>query len=1694
MSYYNRHEGNLFPGKIAKSEDVHQIQTNIQDAIKNLIEDQYDRTSFILGSRENDFLISPAPKRFGRYIDTMNLVDSSNELWLDIDSYGYRQAIKTTKTSLYSVIVKLRNMYSESQDVSFELWSEEGKISKQTVTVPAKTSSSEFEIVFNLEHFSTQHGRSGEELERPDAKFIAKPGQENLIEERYDRVNNPDNHSLGATTLYLVVKAIHKATETITSAEDVELIDENTFMICADSSGSYAQGLERTADDGRNYESTKYDLHFKHVYSNAPTYLCTGGTAVVHGEPVLCNDSHVTVDGASNGGHTKSYIAMDIWGQLKSYTSHAYWGDEANAIFDEFPVGDLIIAIIYTYNGDIKQPKIVQDDNLIEDLLKKDKYGEHEFGMPIRQRSHHERIRRLEKEMAYHRDIALPSRLKYNLTGEDVVDTQSTADDGGIKVTAKNANKQLTVTSAQKAVDWSKYFLSTDKYGNFVVKSVDAETTQIPVTLKESATIEGKTGIKLAQTIVASQNAEIDRSAGIVSLAEHKVAYEKDDNSKKDKDVAKENVYQVGTTAKEAKKTEFNPWDDKKANRPETADIKPTEREFVTKKGVNGVNVRSSEYPAMTLYLPQRITLKELIVPIVKFKNVETVQFHIWERQGPNNKHNTVWLEKLVYSSKKFSLKNAKTKDGFQILDKPFKIEIKNGLKMRKHQYIILVQIVPKSGNGSVFVETYKPKDSSDFLIRYHGSADCAHFRLKTRYREIWYTSATKQTDSKNNSKTAKITAYVDEFYKEGRIESGEVVWENSEPIASITPSMNATIPDGCSIELQANAGSGWKTLENEKATKITGGTSSFKWRALLKGTEKATPEITYDEDKNYAINFSITKQKPQVGAGVGTNVDEDKNVLTTQTFYPGDILQKYIGDTNLNTCDKFSNYEWIRIYGENSGDATALIDIAASDTRYQLNNSNNALTEVTTNLACAPISDNTKTQFDIFTMYYADLTFDDFVQESVDYSNYDNNIEYDEHNLRFKIDTDRAYNDDDIALFNISNVTTFVPDRDESLVDQNGIDNNPTITVDTSSNYITAFFKQFTTSEDNLYSSDNSFIWKYTLPDNKTLDLSNYSALKIGYNYNAKNTTDINSTLSGLALYISSAIEQEAPSNNYDVGKIYEEIGKEIREYEDMAPETLTGGELERYKNSILKVTRVKNDVTYVEYYYYVPDEDGVWRRQQYHDIKSFTIYNLSEFNSEVSTTSGSNTNIIISIDNNNDNFKHVKEIGLIALSNAEDGTGLTAVNSSELQFTDVKGIIQGYNTIYSAEKSITLASSDNSCATGLFRDASNQISSITRIYYNRLNTNQGKMIGYINNDSITTDANNFAIQFVSDTYLPKDSILINLCAEKNGVSPIFSLNMPTLNHVYYDSNLQLSSLFDRQDEPNKIKTPVSSDASEISALSGGYTVTSTPTAAPNFPSGKTAADYTGANRVEYKITIEPGPTTLNVNDDIFYWYVYKQEVTKSGKTETYGTRDYIGRIKQYQSSSVSNKTPTMQVKISNTNVNATYASSSGNTEYMTMDSEHYGKYGMKIDYDPGQYKIKIGFQGYSVVDGDKLITYRSAQAECVVDIYWKISNTVKFAQVYKKISEDKEIKSISINTTDKFKTYMNTLRGTSASDASPFMHIFIKNMVLHEAEHIPLFHPNMRMKIYSKANDGNSKTFDAVGIRKVGAVIEYK
>ena len=103
VNYYEKHYGNLYPGDIAKSSDINQIQQNIQDALKNAIRDLTEGESWILGTNDQTdkdaFILTPASKRSGRYIDQMNLAEGDDVEIISFRETSYRQPIKLARSS-----------------------------------------------------------------------------------------------------------------------------------------------------------------------------------------------------------------------------------------------------------------------------------------------------------------------------------------------------------------------------------------------------------------------------------------------------------------------------------------------------------------------------------------------------------------------------------------------------------------------------------------------------------------------------------------------------------------------------------------------------------------------------------------------------------------------------------------------------------------------------------------------------------------------------------------------------------------------------------------------------------------------------------------------------------------------------------------------------------------------------------------------------------------------------------------------------------------------------------------------------------------------------------------------------------------------------------------------------------------------------------------------------------------------------------------------------------------------------------------------------------------------------------------------------------------------------------------------------------------------------------------------------------
>lgn len=1371
-SYYHIVEGNLRPGDIAKSSDINHIQVHIQDALKGLLSDMHDGESYIVGSGEehkNDFTISLAPKTLGRYIDTMNYFEiTDNDNYVNVNNFDIKQPIPKTKTSTYSIIFAAKNDSDFDITLNCELRdsiSDEGQpLRENTVTIPAKKSD-KFEVVFDLDYYPTAPGLTEDLLTAHDGKDIPLDTIEESYDEGYEYAHeeerpNPDSN--GVSLLYFVIRKVGKNQADLkeNGDEDKYFDPENSLGIYYNNDSSFTeQKISAYVRAGTDWEQQSWNIFYEDVYSNnSTTYLCNGiGEAVIDGEKVSCLDHSFSIDGASSYGNVLSEVYLGSDGHI--YVSNSKAAETTN--INEFeideddrrPMASLLIAKILTYADLEKEPLIIQDD-------------EHQDTRP---RSHHERLRRLEKHLNWLDDIAVPSRIKYTLSGKSWVD------ETGELIQALKSSSKTNGTDPDNI--GTNYITTVDANGNTVIRLTKAEVKTIPVTLKESFKNADGTKKVLEENDVLNisqfseiKNIEHDNKNGTLALKTI-------DSSKSG----------VGTNAKQAKKTTLNPWDDSAANRPSGTKITPTEREYTVIKGQGHDNV--SKYPAMTFYTNTNYKMTGLTIPIKKFQNCSGIKFFIWKRQNTNNKKNTVWLEKKLYTSKVFSLKNAKTKGKYQYVDEGFTIEFgKGGLSLPKAQYVIIALPIPKENKGSCFVETYKPKNSKDFCIEYKGASNASHFLLNNRFQEIWYNSAT-------------ATVVEEDYQKEGQVISGSINWtgKSLEKIRYIKPIANLTTPKGCSVALYGDTGNGWQKLDFNKDNEMTGGPFSFKWKLVFKGNGKATPTLKFDNKKGYAIQFTLTRNAPKVGNQSESNT-LDKNMCLTSVPIDGDeILRQYIGDNNLGKTDrKFSNFEFARLWATPEGNKGLLIDIAASDNDGKYPEG---------------VTSADKQTFPLWTLHYCDLSLDDFSKINVDYSNYEEELEYDENNMRLKLDTAHSYNDEDIRLFTTTSFQKIT----------NSIDSSE----DSKITFINSNVK------------DNQIFLKATF-DNP-VDLTKHTGLR--FNFKAEPSTSEDLIISGLGIYISSAKENKVPTTKTILDESH------ILTDENVLPDYIIPGESSEsyYDGNLIQINPNPNTVTgngarKIAYYRYVQEFDKernsfIYRKEMVHDFESYKIYYLPDIKIpksviEQGTTIAEEANtdntikpidisIRIEIDQNSNNLKYAKEIGLISLNEIPAPTTTEEKeyksiynvqgNSANLTLDQVISIEEDYYKIFSPETETTLFESNknnqNKEYVKIFSNGSHKINEeyfgtnlgnitgttpkTTQISIDRstLPTTEEDTICYINNnyEGGLSDYKHIGIQLGTDVYIPKNSLKLNLCSEPNGQKVFASLNIPTLNTVYY-------------------------------------------------------------------------------------------------------------------------------------------------------------------------------------------------------------------------------------------------------------------------------------------------------------------
>ena len=1526
-SYYHDVIGNLNMGDVAKSSDIHHIQRHIKDALKEFHADLYDGESYVLGSNntyKNSFILTAASKESGKYIDGENVFEEETD-FININYNDVKQPIIKTKTSLYSIITKLRNTSNKDIPVTFELQDEYGEtLRTNTITIDKNTPSGKYEIVFDLDFCPAPPNKDFKQLinedgfdvpPRTDEKGFTNPPQENAYDDGYKEEHSKEmkDESLtgGLSKLYFVIKRTNlNAIDLVDSSTTEEpVFDANSSLGVYCSEGSPFPGDKEfyaEVNPDKTYSLTNKNIYYQDIYANEMTYLCSGGRAVIGGEKVTCLDTHISIEGGNSLGNTLTQIYLGEEGHLHSANKKTSFTTDISEFEDDeedpLPPYYLPVALILTYSnaqyGTSKEPLVIQAD-----------YSQ----LP---RSHHERLRRLEKQMDWSNDIALPARIKYSISdgdwideyGEDLVQLPHNNDD---------SNDSKKATDKDKLSN-DNIFKTTDENGNLVVKLSNEKTQSIPITLKEKLKDSEGKAKKLEKTDIlnASSFSKIehmvhDSKNGTLVLDTKK---EEDKDKKKDtknksskKTTKTDKKTKTKTTTKTSQTSkdlsDFNPWNDDKVVESliNNKKHKKIEREFTVEKGKNGASDNDSSYPGMTFYTDTNYNLKKLTIPLYKFKNCSAVKFYIWKRHDKNITNKSVpdfKKSQLIHTTPPFSLKKAKTKGKYQYMEKGFTINFekdgKKGLSLKKGQYVVIALPIPKSGSGSVYVETYKPKNSKNVCIKYTGAANTSHFHLSHIYQEVWYSDAT-------------AVATKEDYYTKGTVTSKTLTWDDPglERIKSVKPIVNNNLTLGNktkdSYTLWVSTGGDWVKVEPNKENKIkNGGATTFKWKLEFKGDGKSTPKLAYNKKKGYAIKFSITREKPGADFDLSSSEDINKNMcITSKPFIGDDILREYIGDMNFAlTHSRFEGYEFARVWASELENQQLLIDIQASDRKFKYKEAGK--------------------EVDLWSLHYCDLTLDDFEKNSVDYNDYSSEIEYDENNIRLKLDSDYTYNDNDIQISAFKDFVKPKNDIDETEEKEAVLSNKTSVT-------------------------ENQTLLKNTFEN--PVDLTKYTGLK--FKFKTKSVPTTSSVVKGLGIYISNTEEKDTPSN---IKNLPENLYKDaILKDTDIIPDVIDPDEssYSYYDGKLIQILHEVNSltdgnkITKPGFYQYIQVYDDnknkyVWKKQQVFDLRSYSIYEIGD----ITYSEGEDTfEVRIEIDQESNNLKYVKEIGILSLNDEEkysyaqtsietklsascdengkivlkltdkndtplknktifygtdnnslttslpttgdDGktphTGLAnkegkfiykypgevvestdadpirysesyitvdynfkdnkkeitesenksvTASSLGLSIESIKGLREDYLTIYDPEdtkaqfvsnrKGVTtiypcdkLKINTTTYSTTIPTELNNKIKTTTPKttqinIKHKDNTLQSPFtLCYVNNpfQGGISNYRHIGIQLATDVYIPKDSLKINICADINGQTPIASVNLPTMNSIYYPNssqgNINLSQVF---------------------------------------------------------------------------------------------------------------------------------------------------------------------------------------------------------------------------------------------------------------------------------------------------------
>ena len=1108
-SYYNRVTGSLKASEIARSEDIHLIQSSIQTAFQEVIRDMFG-AGCILGGDEGDLKVIPTPD----HIDQENMNYEEETDFISFQDRYLKQSIHIEKSEIQSIRVQMINtstyepsVFAEIRDIDFNLIKETN----------AKLESSEdpIDVVFT---FNINHLPLGE--------------------------------------YYFIIRPVDMSSSDGTITTD-------SFKVRYDRGGNYHEALD-VSYDGLNYlpaiqlelidtiEGTdiystdignNFDLFFEHKFSSGNTYLINPAPCIVLGEKVYPIDTHVTIDGPSPQGDRIDLISLNTNGELVVTQGLPYTGAKTE---DKYPINNtgLKIAYITTFknssvqwvcpscgtinDGSMESCTICNSaSNSKIPLIEQD-----DDNNITRQRDVLERIRRLEKKLNYQIENNIPSRVKYicivdpimAIKAEEIVEKDSSGniitDENGNAIkrivyaedsygisSSTNENGETVLTMNQGVDSDSKSWSIINKIKNVKVNTEKISATlrgydvNIPVNKPSKVSADNDyyyvtvTSTKRTLVTEGKKTTEVTKTSDVVTESSNTYEYKgiKEvpltitiKNKKtgtvlhtiqtetNNKGVVHIDLWQYNLKAGTYKLTTsygstkiintlkiFANNEFQAATKSEEKTIQiigaqtisstsnvpsnvitgndsfytdkvtvdtdngeayiskiDNKESYVDENNINDAakkkmkygNIQyqikstnsslQSEYPMINFIIQEDCDLKGITLNIEEFNNIAKYKIVLFQNEKIFNlnssrtsyvketsvsrlKHSENTIFPNVYYSDDWITVKGTSKGNDKITNVSKTISFDNiQLKKGTYSLLILGALKDKKKDGKIVIKEYRTADASTYgaSCRVKGSSGTSgpskvYIEGNSLVNRTWLFSLNKR---------------VHQYANQGVLISKTIDMEKN--ITACKVDANYDIPPGCSVEtyVSNNGGKTYvQTTSFNKNITFSGTGSELRWRIVFKGTTTQTPKLSFNEVKGYAIKITMSTAEKYIGY-------EDYGRCFSTPLLNANMITKSIL-SNPNIQNAFEEWEYCRLWMEDEEEA-ANIDICFA---YDYDNYQ---TDVGTKQKDWPTSI-------FFSQIFSNLKLSDFSQESVDYSNYTANIEPDENNFRFKLQSEYMAN-----------------------------------------------------------------------------------------------------------------------------------------------------------------------------------------------------------------------------------------------------------------------------------------------------------------------------------------------------------------------------------------------------------------------------------------------------------------------------------------------------------------------------------------------------------------------------------------------------------------------------------------------------------------------------------------------------------